>query len=92
MRLEFGPYIKSLGPATATVDINVVELAEDERFDQETMERVTMWIVEQHKEFYAIMEFDDHQTFWGVYNFHYQGETITTRAFPLYTQNFRSFG
>ena len=91
MKLEFGPYIKSLCPATATVDIKVTELAEGERFDEETLKNVTAWIVQQHQPLYDIMEFDDHQTFHGVYNFVYGDQKKTMRAFPLFTQNFRRY-
>ena len=83
MKLEFGPYIKSLCPATATVDIKVTELAEGERFDEETLRNVTAWIVQQHQPLYDIMDHEGHQTFWGVYNFHHEGQTITVRMVPL---------
>lgn len=92
MKMEFGPYVKSQGPATATVDIKVTELAEGERFDEETLKRVTAWITHLHQPLYNIMDHDGHQTFWGVYNFHYEGQTITVRAYPLFTRNYHNYG
>ena len=92
MKMEFSPYIKSLGPATAMVDIKVTELDEGEKFDEETLKKVTALIAHSHQPLYEMMDFDGHQTFWGVYNFHYEGKSITTRMFPLYTTNYRMYG
>lgn len=92
MKMEFGPYIKSLSPATATAEIKVLELDEGERFDEETLRSAVRCIVSKHQPLYEMMEFDNHQTFHGVFNFVYGERMIQIRAYPLFTKNFRKLG
>ena len=88
MKMEFGPYVKTLSPATATVDIKITELEDDERFDVETLKMAVTYILSQHQPLYDIMEFDNHQTFYGVFNFEFNGQVKSMKVFPLFTKNF----
>lgn len=89
MKVEVGPFIKTLGPATATSKVTILELSEGESFDERTLTAVTRWLCSELAPLFSIMEFDNHQTYRVVFNFVYGGETKSSVVFPVFTQNYR---
>ena len=88
MKYTVGPFVKTFGPATATADVQVIELAEGEQFDDDTIKFVGKKIIEDNQFFFDIMDFNGHQTFKLVLNFVYEGNLAVFTAAPIYTKNF----
>lgn len=87
MKMEFGEYEKGMSPPHATIDIRVVELAENEYFDEPTLKKVVKKIVENDQPKYDKMKFESWKTFFGVFKFEYMGNNIKIIEYPLYTNS-----
>ena len=89
MKYTVGPFVKTFGPATATADVQVIELAEGEQFDSSALEFIGKKIIEDNQFHFDIMDFNGHETFKLVLNFVYEGNLAVFSAFPIYTKNFK---
>ena len=87
MKIIVGDFIKSFSPATATTEIKVVELEENEKFDENTVKNIGAQIHSRYQWMFNIMNFDGHQTFKLVMNFVYNNQKISVARFPVFTQN-----
>lgn len=91
MKVQVGAFVKSQSPATATATVNVVGLEENEKFDVETLEKVTRYLLKLNEPLFAIMDFHGHQTFKVIFNYEFDGNVIPMAVFPVYTKNYRRF-
>ena len=87
MKYSVGPFVKTLGPATATSEVRVIDLNEGEKFDDTTIKFIGKKIIEDNQFHFDIMDFEGHQTFKVVLNFVYEGTVAAFTAFPIYTKN-----
>lgn len=91
MKYEIGPFIKTFGPATATAEVQVIELSEGEKFDDVTIQFIGKKILEENQMLFDLMDFNGHQTFRLVLNFIYAGEIKSLKIYPVYTKNCNSW-
>jgi len=90
MKYTIGGFVKSYGPATATAEVKILELAEGETLSEASLNSLGHHIFAEYKWFFEVMDFGAHQSFKVVLGFVYNGEKIAEfTAFPVYTSNFK---